>query len=72
MASCTQPAGTVEAIFGRSVQQSAFGRQPGGRDLLSLIAEVITWKRPLRSTTFFIATHLIFWFVAFGSWRWFR
>ncbi|XP_036374959.1 reticulophagy regulator 1 isoform X1 [Megalops cyprinoides] len=68
-ASCAQTAGTAEAMAGRSIQQSAGGRQPGGTSLLSRIADLITWKRPLYSTVLFIATNSIFWFVALGSWR---
>ncbi|XP_061109347.1 reticulophagy regulator 1 isoform X2 [Conger conger] len=66
---CAQAAGTTEAMMRQNVQQSASGRQFGGRDLLSGIAEVITWKRPLRSTAVFLTTNVIFWFVALGSWR---
>ncbi|KAJ8337259.1 hypothetical protein SKAU_G00384790 [Synaphobranchus kaupii] len=64
--SCAQATGTTEAMMRRNVQQPAGCRQLGGRDLL--IAEVITWKRPLRSTAVFLTTNLIFWFVALGSW----
>ncbi|KAI1902049.1 hypothetical protein AGOR_G00040720 [Albula goreensis] len=68
-ASCARAAGSLEARLGRGVKQSLGDRQWGVKDLLSRIAEVITWKRPMRSTSFFIAANSIFWFVALGSWR---
>ncbi|KAG5842102.1 hypothetical protein ANANG_G00174100 [Anguilla anguilla] len=67
--SCAQAAGTTEAMMRRNVQQPAGCRQLRGWDLLSGIAEVITWKRPLRCTAVFLTTNLIFWFVALCSWR---
>ncbi|XP_029109354.1 reticulophagy regulator 1 [Scleropages formosus] len=41
----------------------------GGRSLLALIAELISWRRPLRSALLFMATNVVFWFMALSSWR---
>ncbi|XP_023671518.1 reticulophagy regulator 1 isoform X1 [Paramormyrops kingsleyae] len=49
--------------------RSAGARQFRGGSLLSCIASVITWKRPLYTSLLFIATNAIFWLVALSSWR---
>ncbi|KAJ8272924.1 hypothetical protein GJAV_G00095030 [Gymnothorax javanicus] len=69
--SVTQAAGAAEAMMRRNSQQSAGCRvrRFRDRDLLSGIAEMITWRRPVRSAAGFLTTNLIFWFVALGSWR---
>ncbi|KAJ8403236.1 hypothetical protein AAFF_G00354530 [Aldrovandia affinis] len=44
-------------------------QQPAGISLLSRMAGVITWRRPLLTTMFFIIVNSVFWFVALSSWR---
>ncbi|KAG9332960.1 hypothetical protein JZ751_013989, partial [Albula glossodonta] len=45
------------------------GQQLAGTAMISRMASVITWERPLLTAACFIIVNLGFWFVVLSSWR---